>query len=191
MFKQKKGFTLVETMIAISVSLLLIAFIFIIYKKVQDNEKTNTEIQEILTIKGMIDSAFAFSSSYQNISVNMFSFPDNMYDPNSYTTMSNGKKEYFVFNSWKGRVIIGNYGGNVDNYTTYYISYYNVPIDACYKMVTYFSNIKLFATMGVYEDGAHTLTYDKQNIDKLCSQQNFNDSKGLMLFSNWGSNRNL
>lgn len=180
--KNNKGFTLIEALLTIGLAIIIMAFVFIIYNKISSNVKINNEINNIIKIKGMIDSAYAGSPNYEGISYSMFDFPENMYDKNSFTTI-NGKKIYDVVNAWAGRVYIKQYNNNA----YYSIIYYQVPVEACYKMVTYFTNTKVFSTIGVYSDNGYTLTYNKENIDTLCTENNFKNGQGEMLFSTWGS----
>lgn len=158
---RKKGFSLIEMLLVISVTFLLFLSIFFVYNKVELNSNSTIEINNIRAIYSNVKQLYLNSNSYKSLSDltkdKTFAglsviYPENVIN-HSHTK---GSKEYHAVNQFNGD--IETFGS--DNYFT--IRENNIPDAACTKIV-----ISLFNDFeGVNINGVIVKAYDKYNSKK-------------------------
>lgn len=135
--KQKKGFSLIEIILVISVGAAMLVAAFIIYPKVQVGERAQKESQNIATIAAGIKGMYASVAYYTDITtanvVHAHVFPDDMLsDAHSVQP----------FNVWKGLITItsSNEGPSGVVGSSFIISYPNVPEVDCIRLSAQIAN---------------------------------------------------
>lgn len=138
--KRKKGFTLTEVILTLGVAAIIISAVMLIYPKVSLNEKTNKELQNIVSLSTSVRSMFSGVNNYTQldkvvaptawaISANLF--PENMLKPNNNTQAYNSfGGEVFLSPSAATQGTDGTWGN------TFKITYTNVPAESCVRLVS-------------------------------------------------------
>jgi prepilin-type N-terminal cleavage/methylation domain-containing protein len=174
--KSKKGFSLLELLLVLGIIAALIVAAFIVFPKVQAEQRANRTIQDIAAIDAGIKSLYASKAGYDGLStkvlINANVFPDIM------TTTVEGQ----AYNVFKGRV-------NVSEVTSlsspaYSISFYSVPPTECSKIVSSlwgrFFQIEIISGSGMNVKSYNGQTMKLSTITKQCT----NTDSATLIF--WG-----
>lgn len=125
----KKGYTLIELLLALGISAILIIMIFLVYVKVSSEKIVNTEIAKINTIAAGIENLYAGKPSFKGLKqrtlIDSEVFPDNMLVKEDGVVVD-------IINGFGGRVDVGESGYWKDN--SFMISYKRVYGDSCFKL---------------------------------------------------------
>ena len=165
--KKVHGFSLMEIILTISISLFLITASFFFYKMVAERYKQDRATKELALIKNSIESLTENHLTYVNndLLLKTKTLPENMI---------NGNK---IINPWNGNITIST---NPNDQRFYNIGYSNLTPDACIKMVS--GSKSLFETV---RTDSNELTSNKINdISDFCSKLKNNEQ---LVFSNYNS----
>lgn len=164
-FKNKFGFSLMEMILVITISLILMSAAFVTYQVVSERNKVSQANKELALIKNGIDELMAENVIAVNNTVltNIKIIPHNMV---------NGTE---VIHPWKGKVIITPYTG--DN-RFYEIAYSNISPSSCIGMVT--GTNGMFNTIKTNSNQLTSLNVT--DVSNFCSQLKNNDQ---LIFSNY------
>lgn len=176
---KKKGFSLIEILLVLSVIFVMMVSIFYLYPKIKTKNNANNEISNIKVIKSSIKSLYSSRSSYEglgnDIAIKSKIFPENM--------VKDGK----VINSFKGSVEVepatsdDMYVGSPSDYGTdsltkngyFTINYYGVPHDECVAIVTAEQNdfIRVQVNITVVYDEGQLLSGQAAFITMVCNAE--------------------
>lgn len=132
--KNKKGFSLIELLLALGVIAAITISAFMIYKNVKSSNIAKEEINNIHMIKSEIKSLYLSSPGYDGIKTDVLVkakvFPEKM------LISDNGTLK--PINSFKGDITVVGAADNPEgtNSYGYTLRYYNVPSEECIKIVT-------------------------------------------------------
>lgn len=174
--KSKNGFSLLELLLVLGIIAALIVAAFIVFPKVQSEQRANQTIQDIAAIDASIKSLYASKAGYDGIStkvlINANVFPDTM------TTTVEGQ----AYNIFKGRINVS----EVTNLSrpAYQISFYGIPPTECSKIVSGLWG-RFFQIEIISGSGMNVKSYDGQTmkLSTITKQCNNSDSATLMF---WG-----
>ena len=87
----KKGFSLIEIILSITVSIIVIVAAFMIYQKVDENYRINTAVKQLVTLKTVIQSAYAGQTGYTGLKAeNIFhSVPEDLMGDKNILSLQN------------------------------------------------------------------------------------------------------
>jgi prepilin-type N-terminal cleavage/methylation domain-containing protein len=127
----KKGYTLIELLLALGIIAVLAVGIFMLYPKVSSSYKSQAEASNINTIRAAVNSLYASSANFNGLdtetAIKAKVFPESMIV--SDTVVNNG---------FKGEVKVGasdvSPSGSKDSAFT--IAYGSVPANECVKIVS-------------------------------------------------------
>jgi prepilin-type N-terminal cleavage/methylation domain-containing protein len=141
----KKGYTLIELLLALGISAILVIMIFFVYIKVSNEKMVNAEITKINTIAAGVENLYAGQPSYKGINLESIIkaeiFPDNM-------LIKDGGEVFDVLNGLGGRVEVSESGDLKDN--SFMISYFGVYGDSCFKLPLALDQTFEIINVGVY-----------------------------------------
>lgn len=179
-FKQKRqGFSLIEIILALSVTIGILVATFYIYNKVYYGTKDQREQRNIVELKNNIISFYEEQPDYENINI------DDMYKAGLLNYKLNSDDE--VQNEYGGIVKIegSGAGAGTNAYGLFEISYSTVPAESCQKII---SNIApLFYKIEVYnrngDGGEVKLPTDENGKINVTNLANYcNGEKNKILF---------
>ena len=164
-FKNKFGFSLMEMILVITISLILMSAVFVTYQVVSERNKVSQANKELALIKNGIDELMAENVIAVNNTVltNIKIIPHNMVSGTE------------VIHPWKGKVIITPYSG--DN-RFYEIAYSNISPSSCIGMIT--GTNGMFNTVKTNSNQLTSLNVT--DVSNFCSQLKNNDQ---LIFSNY------
>lgn len=164
-FKNKSGFSLMEMILVITISLILMSAVFVTYQVVSERNKVSQANKELALIKNGIDELMAENVIAVNNTVltNIKIIPHNMVSGTE------------VIHPWKGKVVITPHSG--DN-RFYEIAYSNISPSSCIGMVT--GTNGMFNTIKTNSNQLTSLNVT--DVSNFCSQLKNNDQ---LIFSNY------
>lgn len=146
LLKNKKGFSLTEVILSISLMAIIIAFVFIIYSKVKETSNLNNESQTIGIIVSGVQSLYQGQSSYSGLSMDLLVKANIL--PDSKYFLNNSRFE----NSWNGAITVtASVGENGETNARFIIAESNIPKRECFQFVhrMYTSYKNIIKTIGV------------------------------------------
>lgn len=176
---KKQGFSLIEIILALSVTIGILIAAFVLYNKVYYGTKDQREQRNIVDLKNNIISFYEDQPDYENINI------QDMYKAGllNYKLDSDGE----VQNEYGGIIKIegSNAGAGTNQYGLFEISFSTVPAESCQKII---SNIApLFYKIEVYnrngDGGEVKLSSDENGKINVTNLSNYcNGDKNKILF---------
>ncbi len=153
------GFSLIEIILTIAISMTFILIAFVLFQKVNESSKVETEVKNIATLRTNLKSLYygknlVAEQELNNVLINADLVPE---------SMLNGDKETII-NGWGEDVRVG----------TYYIKtgvpllslqYNNVPSSACIKLVSQTASSNEQVVVGISPGLTTTIVRDGSNRD--------------------------
>lgn len=173
MLSKNEGFSLLEIILVLIISIVLFSGAMYLYNKVKMSNQIHQETKNIAFIKTSIETLFAGKATYTGL--NQYTLLYNKMIPDNMISNSS------IINAWGGSVTIGLYNSSYPAY--YAITYYNVPVEACARLAT--AMRKIFPSVSPYSSNA--LVLDNDDMLARCTDSNYKAFNGIMTFSTWGS----
>ena len=132
--KQQKGFTLIELLLVVGIMALGAVVAYVTLPKVRSTANANSEAASINTLSAGIKNVYAGSNSYKTLTnkvlIDAKAVPEKMLTGTANSTE--------LVNSFGGLVTVAptKLGSNSQNYSSYTITYNNVPDAECVKIST-------------------------------------------------------
>lgn len=138
----KKGFSLIELLLALAIIVSLSISAFFLYKKLDNDRKTENEIKNVSLIVSESKSLFKTKADYSGWSLNLLLASKSLLDNSviQKTTVYDGGYEEsntYYMDSWGNQVNIGTVtpGSGIVDVSAISLIYY-IPKDACPKFVS-------------------------------------------------------
>lgn len=128
----KKGFSLIEIILVVAIGLVLIIAAFVMYPKIQSNQRAINESKNVGVIKAGVRALYKGKATYTGLSntilVEAGAIPDNM------TVKGDTSKIISSYGS-PMRIYASDYGTSKAVGSTFTIIYMNITNDDCAKLV--------------------------------------------------------
>lgn len=159
-----QGMSLIELLLVVGLAAIILAGMFVAYNKVQSTNAANTESANISTLRAGIKNLYGTTSNYSGVTevilLQARVVPDSMRTAAGTT----------INNSFGGAVTVApaTFAGNANS--AFAITYPNVPVDVCAKLVVAVSqSFNLVTVNGTTVKNTSTATGNEINITSLAS----------------------
>lgn len=173
-----KGMSLIELLLVVGLAAIILAGMFVAYNKVQSTNAANTESANISTLRAGIKNLYGTTSNYNGVTgtilLNARAVPDSMRTATGTT----------INNSFGGAVTVAAaaYSGGTDN--AFSITYPNVPVDVCAKLVVAVSqSFNIVTVNGTSVKNTSTATGNEVNIGTLATSCASNNAGATLVMT--------
>lgn len=122
----KKGVTLIELLISLSIIFIISIIVFFVHQNVTENMKVNSTVNQINTIHSTIDMSSAIASEDEVF--------NSISNGSAFSPKSTMPEKKMFINDWGGDIAIHKVESSSESY--YDIMYYNLPQSSCIKIVS-------------------------------------------------------
>lgn len=177
--RKRKGFSLLELMLVLAIVAGLTAGAFITYSKVSDNYRINTAVKQIITLRTVVQQAYASKGNYEGLSTDVVSdqITDDLKKDSSGSYRNIYNLPYGLSASWMTASKSANSG--------FYISYY-VKKEDCFSIVKRlytagFTYILINSSTAI--DTINNKSSDDSTLYTYCTSQSGNTYANLQLYA--------
>lgn len=167
MFKNKKGFSLIEILLTLAITVMLTVSAFATYLKVKDGQNVNRVVSQINQIREAARQLYSLERTYLNVKSNTLVLLDLI--PKEMINSNNT-----LINPYGGIITVGSSPGN--NNLRFNIIYYNVPAHDCIKIASIINqsvwSVGIAEYVGEIKNENLNLRFSVDKAEELCNYGN-------------------